>query len=187
MDNRIILEDLPLAGLKLIKRKRMSDQRGFLQRMYCSNLLTQSGFADPISQINFTLTHRSGTIRGMHFQSQPFAETKIISCLRGQIFDVAVDIRQNSPTFLQWHAEILSPESCNSLIIPKGFAHGFQTLSDACELIYFHTAPFHPASEGGLSPLDPSLNISWPEPIAEISERDKNHRLITDSFKGINT
>lgn len=185
MHNRFILQDSPLSGLKLIKRNPIADKRGFLQRLYCQETLAQLGLSASIAQINLTLTHARGAVRGMHFQHVPYAETKIVSCLRGEIFDVAVDLRKDSPTFLQWHAEILSPDRCNSFFIPKGFAHGFQTLTDDCELIYFHTACYHPASEGGLSPTDPRLNINWPLAITEISDRDKNHPLLTAKFEGL--
>ncbi|VVC72832.1 dTDP-4-dehydrorhamnose 3,5-epimerase family protein [Aquicella lusitana] len=185
MDNRISLQDLPLPGLALIKRNPIGDSRGFLQRMYCQEILSGFGLSESIAQINLTLTQACGSVRGMHFQRAPYAETKIVTCLRGRVFDVAVDLRENSPTFLQWHGEILSPELCNSLLIPKGFAHGFQTLSGDCELLYFHTAPYHQPSEGGLSPMDPMLKISWPLAITQMSDRDRNHPLLTAEFKGL--
>ncbi len=185
MDKSLILLDLSLPGLKLIKRNPISDSRGYLSRLYCKDTLDIAGLTDTIAQINITLTKTAGTVRGMHFQHPPFAETKIMTCLRGKIFDVAVDLRKSSSTFLQWHAEILSPELNNSIIIPKGFAHGFQSLNDNSELLYLHTAPYHPASEGGLSPLDPILSIHWPLAITSMSDRDKGHALLTDQFKGL--
>lgn len=183
--DRITFEDLPLPDLKLIKRNPVGDKRGFLQRMYCQEILSRAGLPESLVQINLTMTHAIGAIRGMHFQRAPYAETKIVSCLRGRVFDVAVDLRKDSPTFLQWHAEILSPELCNSFLLPKGFAHGFQTLTNDCELLYFHTAPYHQPSEGGLSPRDPLLNINWPLAISEISDRDNNHPFLTAEFKGL--
>lgn len=183
--DRIIFEDTSLPDLKLIKRNPIADKRGFLQRMYCQEILSSAGIAEPLAQINLTLTHAIGAIRGMHFQHPPYSETKIVTCLRGRVFDVAVDLRKDSPTFLQWHAEILSPELCNSFLIPKGFAHGFQTLSNDCELLYFHTASYHQPAEGGLSPTDPLLNIKWPLAISEISDRDSHHPFLTAEFKGL--
>lgn len=185
MNALINLQPLPLPGLKLIQRKPIGDKRGFLQRMYCHDVLTQLGFEKSIAQINFTMTHAKGAVRGMHFQYPPFSETKMVSCLRGQVFDVAVDLRRNSPTFLKWHGEILSPELNNSLLIPKGFAHGFQALSPDCELLYFHSNSYNPQAEGGLSSIDPKIGISWPLEITEMSDRDKTHPLLTTDYEGL--
>jgi len=143
------------------------------------------GFVMPIAQINHTQTIKTGTVRGMHFQYPPHSETKIVSCLKGKIFDVAVDVRSDSKTFLRWHGEELSSENRKSLIIPEGFAHGFQALSDDCELIYLHTAPYNRAVEGALNAVDPRLVIDWPLPITEMSERDKTHPCIDVEFKGL--
>ena len=124
-------------------------------------------------------------MRSLHFQYPPHAKIKLVSCLQGEIFDVAVDLRQNSPTFLQWHGVVLSAQNKQSLLIPEGFAHGFQALSQDCELIYLHTAAYHPEAEGALNVADPRLNIAWPLAITEISERDRNHKLIEQDFQGI--
>lgn len=183
-NEKLTMQDLALPGLILIKRHPIADQRGFLQRLYCNELLQSFGLSAPLSQINLTLTRQCGAVRGMHFQRSPHAEDKIVSCLRGRVFDVAVDLRKDSPTFLQWHAEILSPELNNSFLIPKGFAHGFQALTDNCELLYFHTAAYAPQAEAGLSPFDPALHITWPLEMTDMSERDKNHPLLTDKFEG---
>jgi dTDP-4-dehydrorhamnose 3,5-epimerase len=121
----------------------------------------------------------------MHFQHPPHAEIKLITCLRGEVFDVAVDLLHNSPTFLHWHAERLSAKSHRTLLIPEGFAHGFQTLSNNCEMLYFHTAAYHPASEGGLNPIDPRLAVHWPMEVGGLSQRDSSHPLIDDFFTGI--
>jgi dTDP-4-dehydrorhamnose 3,5-epimerase len=121
----------------------------------------------------------------MHFQRPPYAETKMISCLRGEVFDVAVDLRYGSDTWLCWHAELLSPENYRTMVVPEGFAHGFQTLADDCELLYFHTAPYHPASEGGLNPQDRALGIRWPVAISELSVRDASHPMLEDDFLGV--
>lgn len=185
MTERLFLQELPLAGLKLIKRLPVTDERGGLQRMYCSELLSQHGVCEPIAQINLTSTPLIGVVRGLHFQYPPAEEIKVVSCLRGRIFDVAVDLRQNSPTFLRWHAVILSAELNNSLLIPKGFAHGYQTLDKECELLYFHTAFYNQQNEGGLCPLDPALGITWPLTITAVSDRDRQHPKLTASFKGL--
>lgn len=175
----------PLAGLTLVQRTVIEDQRGFLSRFYCAEEFRAAGFGKPIVQINHTLTRKTGTVRGMHFQYPPHAEAKFVSCLQGEIFDVAVDLRRNSPTFLRWHGELLSADNRRSLLIPEGFAHGFQTLTEDCELIYLHTVAYHPESEGALNAVDPALAIRWPLAITEISERDRNHKSIEKDFQGI--
>lgn len=175
----------PIAGLLLVERKLNEDSRGFLSRIYCAEEFGAMGIHPSISQINHTLTRRKGTIRGMHYQFPPYAETKVVSCLRGKIFDVAVDLRKNSPTFLKWHGETLSATNLRSLIIPKGFAHGFQTLTDDCELLYLHTAAYEANSEAALNARDPRLKIEWPIKITEISDRDRNHPPLNPEFSGI--
>jgi dTDP-4-dehydrorhamnose 3,5-epimerase len=175
----------PLSGLTLVQRKRIEDHRGFLSRFYCADEYREAGFNKPIAQINHTLTRNKGAVRGMHFQFPPHVEAKLVSCLKGEIFDVAVDLRHGSPTFLQWHGAILSAQNSQSLFIPEGFAHGFQTLTEDCELIYLHTAAYHPESEGALNVVDPKLSITWPLARTEISERDRNHKMIEQDFKGI--
>ena len=136
MADRIAARDLPLAGLKYLERFPIEDSRGSLQRLYCDDFLRSIGVAKPLAQINLTQTQRRGTVRGMHFQHPPHMEIKIVSCLRGKVFDVALDLRQGSPTFLAWHGEVLTPELRNALLIPEGFAHGFQTLKKLLALSY---------------------------------------------------
>lgn len=174
-----------LSGLTLVQRKVTEDHRGFLSRFYCADEFRAIGLDKPVAQINHTLTRNKGAVRGLHFQYPPYAETKLVSCLQGEIFDVAVDLRRDSPTFLHWHGAVLSAQNRQSLLIPEGFAHGFQTLSEECELIYLHTAAYHPESEGALNVADPKLGIAWPLAITETSERDRNHKLIEQDFQGI--
>lgn len=175
----------PLSELKLVQRKAIEDHRGFLSRFYCAEEFAEAGIKKPIAQINHTLTRKKGAVRGLHFQHAPHAETKLVSCLKGKIWDVAVDLRSESPTFLQWHGEILSASNRKSLIIPEGYAHGFQALTEDCELIYLHTAAYYHGAEGALNVADPRLNIAWPLPIGDLSERDSNHSLIDQNFQGI--
>lgn len=175
----------PLAGLVLVQRKTLEDQRGFLSRFYCAEEFREAGVDKPIAQINHTLTRKKGAVRGLHFQYRPYSETKLVSCLKGEIFDMAVDLRHDSPTFLHWHGETLSAENRKSLLIPEGYAHGFQALTEDCELIYLHTMAYHSEAEGGLNVADPRLNIAWPLPISDISERDSNHPFISSDFQGI--
>jgi dTDP-4-dehydrorhamnose 3,5-epimerase len=175
----------PLDGLWVIQRKPIEDQRGFFYRFFCAEEFAQVGWKKPIAQINHTQTKNKGVVRGLHFQYPPHAECKIVSCLRGEVFDVAVDIRKGSPTFLQWHAETLSAQNQRSLLITEGFAHGFQTLIDNCEMFYLHSAPFQPQAEGALHVLDPMIGIAWPIAVMELSDRDRTHPFIDSDFEGI--
>jgi len=153
--------------------------------LFCTDELKPIIEQRRIVQINRTHTEKAGSVRGIHFQHPPFAEMKLVSCLRGEVFDVAVDLRKNSPTFLQWHAEVLTEANHKTLVIPEGFAHGFQTLTDDCELLYLHTAAYAPDFEAGLNALDPRLTITWPMPIAERSMRDQHHAMLTSEFSGL--
>lgn len=182
---RFQLLAMPLPDLLLVERKLNEDNRGFLSRIYCAEEFSVMGITPSITQINHTLTRHKGTIRGMHYQLPPHAETKVVSCLQGSVFDVAVDLRKNSPTFLKWHGEILSATNLRSQIIPKGFAHGFQTLSDDCELLYLHTSAYEANSEAALNPRDPRLKIEWPIEITEMSDRDRNRPPLSPEFSGI--
>lgn len=175
----------PLAGLMLVQRKPIEDTRGFLSRFYCAEEFRHAGLSKPISQINHTLTRQKGAVRGLHYQKPPHAENKVVSCLAGEIFDVAVDLRKNSPTFLHWHGEILSAQNHCSMLIPEGFAHGFQALTKDCELIYLHTAPYAQQAEAALNVTDTRLGIIWPLVIADLSDRDRSHPMIAPDFEGI--
>jgi dTDP-4-dehydrorhamnose 3,5-epimerase len=174
-----------IPGVIVIRRTRVEDSRGFLSRLYAADAFHAIGVRKPVAQINHTLTRRTGTVRGLHFQQPPHAETKIVSCVRGEVFDVAVDLRKGSPTFLRWHAEVLSPENLRSLVIPEGFAHGFQALVDNCELIYLHTASYTQDAERGVPAIDPAIGISWPLGISEMSDRDRSHQLLNADFEGV--
>jgi dTDP-4-dehydrorhamnose 3,5-epimerase len=177
--------DTPLAGLRVIERRRHSDERGFFGRLFCADELAPAGFDAPVAQVNQSVTRERGAVRGLHFQHAPHAEVKLVSCLRGEVFDVAVDLRRGSRTFLKWHAQRLSPGNGLSLLIPRGFAHGFQTLSDDCEMLYLHSAPYAPAAEGGVAPGDPALAIDWPLPVARLSPRDAAHPPLPPDFTGL--
>ena len=179
----------PLAGLQLVRRQKLGDARGFLTRLFCADELGGAGWTGPIAQINHTFTGRQGTVRGMHLQRPPHGEIKLVSCLRGEVWDVAVDLRTDSPTFLRWHAQRLSADNGCALLIPQGFAHGFQSLSDDVELLYCHSAAHAPQSEAGLHPQDERMGIAWPLPITELSARDAGHARIADrsseTFTGV--
>jgi len=183
--NRFTHTDLPVSGLKLIERKRLGDARGFLSRLFCSQELRAAGWNRPTVQSNHSYTATSGTVRGMHFQRPPYAEMKLVSCLRGELWDVAVDIRASSNTFLHWHAERLSAENGRALLIPEGFAHGFQSLTDDVELLYCHSAAYAATAEAGLNVKDPMVAIAWPLQISELSPRDAQFPMLNKKFAGV--
>ena len=170
--NRLQLSDTPLEGVRVVQRQRIGDARGFLARLFCAHELAAAGWTRPVAQLNHTLTQHRGTVRGLHFQQAPHAEMKLVSCVRGEVWDVAVDLRADSPTYLRWHAEILSPANGRAMLIPEGCAHGFQVLGDEAELVYCHSACHRPQAEAGLHPLDVQLAITWPLPVARLSDRD---------------
>jgi dTDP-4-dehydrorhamnose 3,5-epimerase len=183
--SKFLFEETSLPSLMVVQRFVSEDSRGFFSRFFCAQELAFAGFTLPIAQINHTFTALSGSVRGLHYQTGSSSEDKFVSCLRGEVFDVAVDLRRRSPTFLQWHAEILSANNRRSLMIPTGFAHGFQTLTDDCELVYLHSKLYAPNAEAALNVNDPRLAIKWPLPIRSLSERDARHPLVSDSFTGI--
>lgn len=185
MAERFSVSTTPLVGLTVVERARIGDERGFLSRFYCRGGLAGIGFDAPIEQINHTSTRLRGAVRGMHFQHPPHAEDKFVSVLHGAVFDVAVDLRRGSATFLRWHGVRLSADNMRSLFIPKGFAHGFQTLTEDCELLYFHTAAYASDAEDGINPLDPRLSIDWPLAVAQMSDRDRSHPMLDAAFIGI--
>ncbi|MGE3541418.1 MAG: dTDP-4-dehydrorhamnose 3,5-epimerase [Candidatus Tectimicrobiota bacterium] len=175
----------PLEGLVLIETAPFIDQRGAFFRAFCAHELASIFGQRQIVQINHSRTHAVGAVRGMHYQYPPYAEMKLVRCLRGRVWDVAVDLRVDSPTFLHWHAVELSPENARMLVIPEGYAHGFQVLAEDSELLYLHTNFYTPAAEGGVRHDDPRLDIRWPVPVRDVSERDQKHPLITTDFDGL--
>lgn len=185
MSDRFDITPTPLNGVHVIRRKPIGDSRGFLERLFCAKELHPLMGDRSIVQINHTVTARRGTVRGMHFQHPPHAEMKLVSCLRGEVFDVALDLRDGSPTFLQWHAEVLSASNQKTLLIPEGFAHGFQAMTEDCEMLYLHTALYQPGAEDGLHPGDSRLGIRWPLTVAELSPRDAAQRPVTENFRGV--
>ncbi len=167
---RFTISPTEIAGAVLVERKPVGDARGFLDRLYCASEL--SAFPGPPVQINRTLTREIHTVRGLHFQRPPHAEAKLVQCLKGRVFDVAVDLRAGSPTFGRWAAAELSADNHLALLVPEGCAHGFQTLSADCELLYLHSAAYAPEAEDGLHHASPALAIAWPAPAAALSARD---------------
>lgn len=189
MSGSLVVTDLPLAGLKRVQRRLRADERGVFSRLFCADELKAAGWPWPLAQINHSVSRGRGLVRGLHFQRAPDLEAKLVSCVRGEVWDVAVDLRAGSPTFLRWHAERLSPQASATegaaLLIPPGFAHGFQVLSDEAELIYCHSAAYAPQSECGLPVDDSRLAITWPLPVSGLSARDAGFAPIASDFAGV--
>ncbi len=179
------VSDLPLAGLKRVQRQRLADERGSFARLFCAEELAAAGWTVPVAQVNHSLTRARGTVRGLHYQRAPHVEMKLVSCVRGEVWDVAVDVRAGSPTFLQWHAQFLSAADGAAMLIPAGFAHGFQALSDDAELVYCHSAAYAPTAEAGLHVRDARLAINWPLPVLGLSPRDAGFAWLTPGFEGV--
>ena len=177
--------EIPLKDAFIINSEPLIDSRGMFERIFCKNEFNKIGLKREIVQINHSLTKKSGSIRGMHYQIPPFAEIKMVRCIKGSVFDVIVDIRKCSETFLKWQGEILSSENMKIIYIPEGFAHGFQTLEDDCELLYFHTEFYNKNYERTIRHNDPLINIKWKIDITEISEKDKNYPLLNKNFQGV--
>jgi len=168
------LQTTPIEGVNFYARTPFNDSRGSFQRLFCNSLLESVGVYRQVMQINHSFTKQKGSVRGLHMQTAPSEEMKIVSCIKGKVFDVAVDLRPESKTYLQYYAQILDDQDHRSLIIPEGCAHGFQTLSDDVELIYLHTANYDQKSERGVNPFDENIAVQWPETITEVSEKDRN-------------
>jgi dTDP-4-dehydrorhamnose 3,5-epimerase len=187
MTKRLVISDTSIEGVKLVRRLRMEDQRGYLERLFCAEEVAAGGWMRPIAQVNRTYTLKAGTVRGMHFQHPPYADMKLVTCVRGAVFDVAVDLRARSPTMLRWHGEVLSAENGTSMLIPERCAHGMQALTPDVELVYLHTSAFRPDAEGGVNPLDPALDIAWPLPVGELSARDAGYKPLSVDYGGISS
>jgi dTDP-4-dehydrorhamnose 3,5-epimerase len=181
----MIFRETLLKGVYIVETKPYSDERGLFARTYCKKEYHAISHDVEFVQFNHSATTKKGTIRGIHYQLQPFSEIKLIRCIRGSVYDVVIDLRMDSPTFLQFYAIELNEDNMLSIYIPRGFAHGFQTLEDNSQLIYHHTAYFAPGYEAGIRYNDPMVGISWPLPVSVITEKDLNHNLLNNSFKGI--
>ena len=178
-------EETPLKGCYIIRTTPFIDHRGVFARLFCERELKQVIGDRKIVNVNFSRTAKRGAIRGMHFQYPPMAEMKFVRCTFGSVYDVVIDIRENSPTFLQWYGLELTAENMKMLCIPEGFAHGFQVLQDSSEMLYLHTEYYSKEHEGALNFADPTLAINWPLEPTIVSARDTNHRMIDDTFEGV--
>jgi dTDP-4-dehydrorhamnose 3,5-epimerase len=176
----MIVENTKIEGVKVIQSEPFRDERGFFNRIFCREELAVIRPDIVIAQMNHSATSLKGTVRGMHFQHPPHAEMKIVRCVKGCIFDVAVDLRKDSPTFLQWHGEILSADNMKALVVPEGCAHGFQSLEDRVEMIYLHTKAYCKEAESTLRYDDPEVAIQWPLQISSVSEKDASASFISN-------
>jgi len=165
-------EATPLEGVWIVHAVKHVDERGFFARTWCTKEFSGLGLKSNLAQCNVSFNLKTGTVRGMHFQEEPHAEAKIVRCTTGAILDVVVDLRPESATFLQHLTISLEAAAHTAVYIPEGFAHGFQTLQDSCEVLYQMSTPFHPQSSRGVRWDDPLLRITWPLPITAISEKD---------------
>ncbi|HEV8081084.1 MAG TPA: dTDP-4-dehydrorhamnose 3,5-epimerase [Chitinophagaceae bacterium] len=178
-------EETKLAGSYVIDIIAAADERGWFARTFDKGEFKKINFDGEWVQMNHSLTNQMGSIRGMHYQLPPFAEVKLVRCISGSVYDVIIDLRKNSATFLQWFGIELSAENKKMIYIPEGFAHGFQTLADNCELIYHHSQFYKPGFEGGIKHDDPMINIKLPGKVTNISTRDDRHNYLDKNFDGI--
>ena len=172
----------PIANLVVAESQVFTDGRGAFARLFCEQELSSVIGHRKIVQINHSYTKAVGALRGLHFQRAPHAEMKLVRCLRGKVWDVAVDLRPHSLSYKRWYAHELSPQNAHTMVIPEGFAHGFQVLETGSELLYLHTGFYKPEAEGGIRYDDPALAITWPLPVTDISVRDSCHAYIDNSF-----
>lgn len=163
----------PLMGAYVIEPERLEDNRGFFARTWCQKEFANQGLDSNLVQCNISFNNKKGTLRGMHFQVPPFAETKLVRCTQGAIYDVIVDLRSDSPTYLQWTAVELTDKNHKALYVPKGFAHGFQTLEDNTEVFYQMSEFYAPDAARGFRWNDPAFGIQWHEEVSVISDRDR--------------
>lgn len=175
----------PLEGAYLIELERRGDDRGFFARLFCEQEFGEVGLETRFVQVNNSLSARRGTLRGMHYQLPPSAEVKVVRCIRGAIFDVIADLRPDSPSFGRWFGAELSAENRRMMYVPRGFAHGFVTLTDDAETFYLVSDPYAPEQERGMRFDDPWLGIEWPAEPVEVSPKDRNWPVFDPEFHGI--
>jgi dTDP-4-dehydrorhamnose 3,5-epimerase len=163
---------LPVPGAFVVVPDRIEDERGFFARTFCREEFAAHGLATDLAQCSISFNRARGTLRGLHYQSPPHGEEKIVRCTRGAIRDVIVDLRRDSPAYCRWAAVELDAAGAEALYVPKGCAHGFVTLADESEVLYLMSVPFHEASAAGARWNDPAFAIDWGEPVRVISDRD---------------
>lgn len=181
----MVFKEQELEGLYEIEIQPIADNRGYFARIFCLNELKEIGLDCNVKQMNISSNEKKGVLRGMHFQYPPNSEIKIVQCIKGSIYDVVIDLRKNSKTFLEWRSFKLCASLHNALYIPRGFAHGFQTLEDETEVLYFHSENFAPENNGAIHYNDPRISINWPLSVSEISKNDSNIKFIDSKFSGV--
>jgi dTDP-4-dehydrorhamnose 3,5-epimerase len=181
----MIFTETILPGSYTIDLEPFTDERGWFARYFCKNEFMQIGHTKEWLQMNHSTTIKRGSLRGMHYQLPPFSEIKLVRCIEGAVFDVIIDLRENSSTFLQWVGFELSANNKRMIYIPQGFAHGFQCLTYNCQFLYHHSEYYRSDVEAGIKYDDPKISIKWPLPITTISKRDIAHQYLDDDFKGI--
>lgn len=179
------ITNVELTGAFVVEAEPFLDHRGAFARFFCEKELGDFLGDKHIVNVNFSRTKKKGALRGMHFQYPPTAEIKMVRCICGAVFDVIVDLRKGSPTFLKWFGVELTSANMKMLFIPEGFAHGFQVLHENSEILYLDTEFYSPEHEGTLNACDPTVGIAWPLEVTEISERDRQHRFIDSTFLGV--
>jgi dTDP-4-dehydrorhamnose 3,5-epimerase len=182
----MIFTPTKLEGAYLIGLEPFNDDRGWFARFFDKKEFGEkTGHTRDWVQLNHSVSYGRGTLRGMHFQHPPYREVKMVRCIAGAVYDVIVDLRRDSPSFLQWVGVELSARNHHMLYIPEGFAHGFQTLEENSALIYHHSEYYTPAAEGGFRWDDPAFAIQWPLAVSSLSARDAGHPIVDKNFKGI--
>ncbi len=181
----MIFTETLLKGSFTVDLQPIEDERGWFARTYCKNEFAAIGHTKDWVQLNHSFTSKQGTIRGMHYQLQPFSEIKLVRCIGGAVYDVIIDLRKDSATFLQYFGVELSSSNKKMIYIPEGFAHGFQALTKDCELLYHHSQFYLPGVEAGIKYDDAAINIKWPFANGMVSARDNQHKLIDFNFKGL--
>lgn len=176
----MIFTETKLRGAFIIDVERREDNRGFFARAFCQHEFEEHGLRPVIAQANLAFNKRKGTLRGMHFQFPPYVETKLVRCTRGAILDIIVDLRPESPTYLEHVAVELSADNYRALYVPERFAHGYQALEDATETSYQVGEFYAPGLEGGLNYCDPRLGLVWPLPVSSISDKDRDWRPLQE-------
>jgi dTDP-4-dehydrorhamnose 3,5-epimerase len=171
----MIFTETKLKGAFIVEIKQINDERGFFGRSWCRREMEEHGLNGNVVQSNTSFSKMKGTLRGLHYQKHPYEETKFMRCTKGAIYDVIVDLRKDSPTFLQWMGVELTEDNYKMLYVPKNFAHGFITLSDNSEVTYLVTEYYTPGAESGIRFDDKKLNIQWAVPVTVVSEKDRNH------------
>ncbi len=169
-----IFTEAKMPGPFVIEPEKIGDERGFFARMWCQEELEARGLASCFVQSNLGFSQEAGTLRGLHYQVAPHQEAKLVCCIRGAVYDVIVDLRPGSSTYRQWVGTELTAQSHRMIYVPEGFAHGYQTLADHSEVLYFVTASYAPEAERGLRYDDPAVGIEWPLPARHVSDKDRS-------------